>query len=223
MSTQPLGTRAFQHRFLPGTDPAAPPLLLLHGTGGNEEDLLPFGEALRPGAARLSPRGQVLENGMPRFFRRLAEGVFDLEDLRARTHQLADFVEAAEREYAIGPPLAVGFSNGANIAAAVLLLRPGTLRGALLLRPMVPLVPESLPALEGAPVQIVAGRTDPIVAPAQTEALAELLVRAGAKVRLSWLPGGHGLTRQDLEIGREWIAPSFGLSSLSPPPGAPHW
>ena len=196
----------FRHRFVPGTDPAAPPLLLLHGTGGNENDLLPMGEALRPGAALLSPRGQVLENGMPRFFRRLAEGVFDLDDLRARTGQLADFVEAARREYGIGAPIAVGFSNGANVAAALLLLRPGTLRGALLLRPMVPLVPEPLPALGGVPVQIVAGRTDPIVPPAGTEALAELLRTCGAEVRIAWLAGGHGLAGEDLEIGQRWMA-----------------
>jgi phospholipase/carboxylesterase len=196
----------FRHRFVPGTDPAAPPLLLLHGTGGTEDDLLPMGEALRPGAALLSPRGQVLENGMPRFFRRLAEGVFDLDDLRARTGQLADFVEAARREYAIGAPIAVGFSNGANVAAALLLLRPGTLRGALLLRPMVPLVPEPLPALDGVAVQIVAGRTDPIVSPAGTEALAELLRTCGAEVRIAWLAGGHGLAREDLAIGQRWLA-----------------
>lgn len=203
MSAAALG---FQHRFVPATDPTAPPLLLLHGTGGNEDDLLPFGEALRPGAARLSPRGQVLENGMPRFFRRLAEGVFDLDDLRARAGQLADFVDAARREYGLAAPIAVGFSNGANIAAALLLLRPGTLAGALLLRAMVPLVPETLPALAGAPVMLVAGRADPIVPPAQTEALAELLRRSGARVTTEWLPGGHGLTRDDLELGRRWLA-----------------
>jgi phospholipase/carboxylesterase len=197
---------SFVHRFVPGTDPDAPPLLLLHGTGGNEHDLLPFGEALRPGASLLSPRGQVLENGMPRFFRRLAEGVFDLDDLRTRTGQLADFVESARQAYGIGAPIAVGFSNGANVAAALLLLRPGTLRGALLLRPMVPLVPDPLPALAGAPVQIVAGRADPIVPPSGTEALAELLRTAGAEVRIAWLAGGHGLAREDLEIGQRWLA-----------------
>ncbi|HEU5041325.1 MAG TPA: alpha/beta hydrolase [Gemmatimonadales bacterium] len=197
---------AFRHRYLPGSDPAAPTLLLLHGTGGTEDDLLPLGEALLPGAGRLSPRGQVLENGMPRFFRRLAEGVFDLDDLRLRTHQLADFVDAARREYGIGAPIAVGFSNGANIAASVLLLRPGTLSGALLLRPMVPLVPDPIPALDGTPVQIVAGRGDPIVPPPQTEALADLLRRAGARVAIDWLPGGHGLTREDLAIGQRWLA-----------------
>jgi phospholipase/carboxylesterase len=195
----------FTHRFVPGTDPAAPPLLLLHGTGGNEDDLLPLGEALSPGSARLSPRGQVLENGMPRFFRRLAEGVFDLDDLRARTGQLAEFVDGARREYGIPAPIAVGFSNGANIAAALLLLRPGTLSGGLLLRPMVPLVPDPLPRLDHIPVQIVAGRTDPIVPPTLTEELASLLRRSGADVDIEWLPGGHGLARQDLEIGKRWL------------------
>ena len=203
MTTVALG---FQHRYLPGSDPEAPPLLLLHGTGGNEEDLLPLGQALSPGSALLSPRGQVLENGMPRFFRRLAEGVFDLDDLRARTGQLADFVMAARREYGLDAPLAVGFSNGANIAAAVLLLRPGTLAGGLLLRPMVPLVPDPLPALDGVEVQLVAGRSDPVVPVPQTEALAELLGRAGAEVRVSWLAGGHGLTEEDVAIGRRWVA-----------------
>jgi phospholipase/carboxylesterase len=202
MATVDLG---FHHRFLPGTTPGAPPLLLLHGTGGNEDDLIPLGQALSPGSPLLSPRGQVLEHGMPRFFRRLAEGVFDIDDLRRRTDQLADFVAAARREYGIAAPLAVGFSNGANIAAAVLLLRPGTLGGALLFRPMVPLVPDPLPELDGVEVQIVAGRTDPIVPPAQTEALSELLGRAGAEVRVSWLQGGHGLGEEDLEIGRRWI------------------
>ena len=196
----------FKHRFISGTDSSRPPLLLLHGTGGNEDDLMPLGEALLPGASRLSPRGQVLENGAPRFFRRLAEGVFDLEDLKARTHQLADFVESAGRTYQLSsPPIAIGFSNGANIAAALLLLKPGVLSGALLLRPMVPLVPEPLPSLGGVPVAIIAGRTDPIVRPEQSEELADLLRESGARVDLHWVAGGHGLTREDLEIGRRWL------------------
>jgi phospholipase/carboxylesterase len=201
----PLG---LAHRSVPATRPGLPPLLLLHGTGGTEDDLLPLGERLLPGAALLSPRGQVLENGMPRFFRRLAEGVFDLNDLRRRTHELADFVDAARRSYELGPtpPIAVGFSNGANIAAAVLLLRPGTLDGALLLRPMVPLVPDPLPVLAGVPVQINAGTADPIVTPAQSEELGELLRRAGAAVTLDWIRGGHGLTPSDLEIGARFLS-----------------
>jgi predicted esterase len=204
MPTVDLG---FKHRFISGTDPSLPPLLLLHGTGGNEDDLMPLGEALLPGAARLSPRGQVLENGAPRFFRRLAEGVFDLDDLRTRTQQLADFVETAGRTYHLADrPIAVGFSNGANIAASILLLRPGVLAGALLLRPMVPLVPDPLPSLDGVPVAILAGRADPIVRPEQSEDLGKLLRKAGARVDLSWIAGGHGLTREDLEIGRQWLA-----------------
>ena len=197
----------FIHRFAPATRPGLPPLLLLHGTGGNEEDLLPLGERLLPGAARLSPRGQVLERGMPRFFRRLAEGVFDLDDLRRRTDELAEFVTAARTEYGLpSPPVAVGFSNVANIAAALLLLRPGTLGGALLLRPMVPLVPSPLPALAGVPVQINAGLADPIVTPEQSEALADLLRRAGAAVSLDWLKVGHTLSPADLEIGERFLA-----------------
>jgi predicted esterase len=201
-------TPDFTHRYMPAGRPGLPALLLLHGTGGTEDDLLPLGERLLPGAARLSPRGRVLEQGMPRFFRRLAEGVFDLDDLRRRTHELADFVDAARARYDLGPvpPIAVGFSNGANIAAAMLLLRPGTLGGALLLRPMVPLVPDPLPALDGVPVQINAGTADPIVTPEQSEALGELLRRAGAAVSLDWVRGSHGLTPSDVEIGARFLA-----------------
>lgn len=202
----------FTHRYLPGA-PDKPVLLLLHGTGGDENDLLPLGEALLPGAPRLSPRGKVLEHGMPRFFRRLAEGVFDLDDLRRRTVELADFVESAVAAYGLGRrrPVAVGFSNGANIAAAMLLLRPEVLAGALLIRPMVPLVPEVLPDLAGVPVQINAGQSDPLVPPPQVEALAKLLGEAGATVSVRWIHGGHGLIQEDVETGRGW----FGVSSLS--------
>jgi len=197
---------SFTHRFAPATRRGLPPLLLLHGTGGNEDDLIPLGERLLPGAALLSPRGQVLEHGMPRFFRRLAEGVFDLDDLRRRTDELAEFVAAARSAYDLeSAPVAVGFSNGANIAAALLLLRPGTLGGGLLLRPMVPLVPDPLPALGGVPVQINAGLADPIVTPEQSEALGELLRRAGAAVSLDWIRGGHNLTPSDLEIGTRFL------------------
>jgi predicted esterase len=199
---------AFIHQYVPARRPGLPVLLLLHGTGGTERDLLPLGEQLLPGAAQLSPRGQVLENGMPRFFRRLAEGVFDLEDLRRRAHELADFVDAARRMYDLGPtpPVAVGVSNGANVAAAMLLLRPGTLGGALLFRPMVPLVPDPIPALGGVPVQINAGTADPIVTPAQSEALGSLLLRAGAAVAIDWIEAGHRLTQEDLEIGQRFLA-----------------
>jgi predicted esterase len=197
----------FVHRFVPGTLPESVPLLLLHGTGGNEDDLISLGRALAPGAPLLSPRGQVLENGMPRFFRRLAEGVFDLKDLKFQAGQLAHFVLEAKERYGLGDvaPIAVGFSNGANIAAALLLLHPGTLSAALLFRPMVPLVPDPLPALNNVRVLIAAGRSDPIATPSQSQALADLLARAGADVTIQWSSGGHGLTREDLEAGEKWM------------------
>jgi phospholipase/carboxylesterase len=197
----------FIHRFRPGTRAGATPLLLLHGTGGNEDDLLSLGETLAPGAPLLSPRGKVLENGMPRFFRRLAEGVFDIEDLRFRARELSDFLTAARKAYDLGetPPIALGYSNGANIAAALLLLHPGSLSGALLLRPMVPLIPEALPALDGIPVLIAAGRNDPIVLAPQPRALADLLGSAGADVTLHGSDAAHGLTREDLEIAERWM------------------
>lgn len=204
---------SFQHRHVPAQGPGpAPTLLLLHGTGGNEDDLLPLGPMLAPGAALLSPRGQVLEHGMPRFFRRLAEGVFDLDDLRRRTHDLAEFVAAAAAAYGFdaGRVVAAGYSNGANIAASLLLLRPGVLSAAVLLRPMVPLVPETLPDLSGLPVFLAAGQQDPIVPMHQTEALAALLEGAGARVTRHWVPGGHALTRDELRVAGEW------LTSLAP-------
>ena len=199
---------AFVHRFEPAPDgvPSAGTLLLLHGTGGNENDLLPLGRAVAPHAAYLSPRGPVLEHGMPRFFRRLAEGVFDMDDLFRRTHALADFVGESAQRYGFDPAkvVAVGFSNGANIAAAMLLLRPEVLAGAILLRPMVPFVPERTPSLKGRRVLVAAGRTDPIVPAAQSEQLAELLRGAGADVAVHWSPGAHGLDRSDLAAATEW-------------------
>jgi phospholipase/carboxylesterase len=195
---------AWVHRFEPG---AGTPLLLLHGTGGNEDDLLPLGRTLAPAAPLLSPRGKVLENGMPRFFRRHAEGVFDLDDLRFRARELAEFLSWAREAYGLGevPPIAVGFSNGANIAATLLLLHPGSLSAALLLRAMVPLVPDSLPALGDVTVLIAAGRSDPIISPVQSQSLADLLRKAGAEVTLHWSNAGHGLTKEDVEAGQRWM------------------
>jgi phospholipase/carboxylesterase len=199
----PLG---FLHRFVPGTSGRT--LLLLHGTGGNENDLLPLGRALDAEAALLSPRGKALENGMPRFFRRLAEGVFDEEDLIRRAHELADFIEAAAAEYAFDPKkvVAVGYSNGANIAGAVLLLRPGMLCGAALLRPMVPLVPETMPDLQGAPVLVSVGNHDPIVPAEHARELVALLRRAGGDVTVCFENAGHGLTDATLASARRWLA-----------------
>ena len=209
-------TTTYVHRFEPGPAPDAATrtaagadggtLLLLHGTGGNENDLLPVGRAIAPGAALLSPRGRVLENGMPRFFRRLAEGVFDMEDLVARTHELADFVTESAKRYGFDAKrvVAVGFSNGANIAGSMLLLRPESLAGAILLRAMVPFEPKSQPDLRGRRVLVAAGKADPIVKPENSERLAELLRGAGADVTLHWSPGGHTLDRADLAAAAAW-------------------
>ena len=197
----------FIHEFIPGSSPRT--LLLLHGTGGNERDLVPLGRELDPNAALLSPRGKVLENGMPRFFRRLAEGVFDLEDLKFRASELADFVTAAAQHYgfALDNLVAVGYSNGANIAAATLLLRPEILPVAILFRAMVPLYPEQLPNLSSVRVWIGAGDQDPIVPASETKGLAELLRRAGADVTIRFTKAGHGLTNDDLETAHHWLGP----------------
>lgn len=199
----------FLHRWLPAPDPAAAPtLLLLHGTGGDENDLLPLGRMLGPNASLLSPRGQVSENGMPRFFRRLAEGVFDIPDLILRAGELAAFVPAAAHAYDfdVSRLTAVGFSNGANIAAALLMLHPDILRSAVLFHAMVPLRPAKLPDLTGTRVFLGAGRQDPLIPPAQTEKLAALLREAGAEVTLHWQSGGHSLGREEAQAAAEWLA-----------------
>jgi predicted esterase len=205
MTEEPLG---FVHRFIPAEEDDRTTLLLLHGTGGDENDLIPIGRMLDERAALLSPRGKVLENGAPRFFRRLAEGVFDQEDLVRRTHELAGFVEAAASGYDLdkGRVFAVGFSNGANVAASLLLLHPGLLAGAVLLRAMAPFEPEITPDLSGTPVYLAAGRSDQMVPPEDTEHLAGLLREAGAEVTLDWQPGGHGIGPEEIEAARGWLA-----------------
>jgi predicted esterase len=195
----------FIHQFVPGSSSRT--LLLLHGTGGDERDLIPLGRELDPNASLLSPRGKVLENGMPRFFRRLAEGVFDLEDVKNRTHDLADFLAAAAEHYEVDRKkiVAVGYSNGANIAASMLLLRPEMLSAAILFRAMVPLVPESQPNLSSVRVWIGAGTNDPIVATSEARRLAELLRGAGADVTIRFARAAHGLSEDDITTAREWL------------------
>ena len=199
-------TLSFAHRFLPATAEGRPPLLLLHGTGGDEHDLVPLGQAVAPGSALLSPRGKVLEHGMPRFFHRLAEGVFDEADVIARANELADFVAEAREAYGLLAPVALGFSNGANIAAALLLLRPEALAGAALLRAMVPLGAPPAVDLAGKRVLILSGAMDPIVPGENAGRLAGLLERSGALVRHQNLPAGHGLSQADVTIVKEWLS-----------------
>ena len=193
------------HRFAPGNRREAAPILLLHGTGGDENDLLPLGQAVAPGAALLSVRGNVLEHGMPRFFRRLAEGVFDEDDVRRRANELADFVIEARKRYDLEAPIALGYSNGANIAAAMMLLRPEVLAGGILLRAMVPLGKAPQADLEGKRVLIVSGQSDPIIPPSNSAALTAMLQKAGAAVEHRTLPVGHQLAQADLTLATQWL------------------
>lgn len=210
----------FVHVYVPGEGAAAGegaaepihdaprPLLLLHGTGGNERQLVSLGRTLAPGAPLLSPRGRVDENGMARFFRRIAEGVFDVEDLITRTHELASFMKEAQAAYGLTGArfVAVGFSNGANMAGSLLLLYPELFAGAVLYRPMVPFTPETMPDLSNVAALVMPGERDPLVPREESERLAQLLEEAGAEVRAAWQPVGHGLTDEDIAIAREWLA-----------------
>ena len=214
---------SFIHRFVEPTPPGPKiTLLLLHGTGGNEEDLLPLGHQLLPGAGLLSPRGRVLEHGMPRFFRRLAEGVFDQEDLKLQTDGLARFAADASRKYGLdhNKTIAIGYSNGANIAASLLLSHPRLLSGAVLFRPMVPFRPQVAPNLKGVPVLLAAARRDQIVDPKVTSDLAQILTSAGARVTTHWHPGGHELGADDVAAAKTWISEVVDGGGIEPPTSA---
>ena len=197
----------FKHIYIQG-DSDLPVLVLLHGTGGDEQDLVDIGQAVSPGSPILSLRGKVLENGMPRFFRRLAEGIFDQEDLKFRTTELADYIEKARQIYGFENKavVALGYSNGANIAASVLLSRPETFQGAVLLRAMVPFDPKSLPNLEGAKVLMLSGLMDNIIPAENSTRLSKILDEAGADVSFIMKPTGHGLTQSDFSDITKWIA-----------------
>ncbi|HEY0864800.1 MAG TPA: alpha/beta hydrolase [Lacunisphaera sp.] len=203
-----MSSLSYHHRFEAATDPSAPPLLLLHGTGGDENDLIPLGRKLSPGSALLNPRGDVSEHGARRFFARLGEGIFDPAEVTRRTHALADFILAAGKHYRFDPAklTAVGFSNGANIAATLLLLRPETLGAAVLLRPMVVLEPATPPDLRGRRVLISSGDFDPIVPGDHPARLADLLRRAGADTTLRTHAASHGLAPGDFAAAREFLA-----------------
>ena len=183
----------------------------MHGTGGNEDDLIAMGHILYPNAALISPRGKVLEHDMPRFFRRLAEGVFDIEDLKFRTQELAKFVYDASLKYSfdLSKTIAVGFSNGANIATSLLLLYPQVIAGAILFRPMVPFVPDSLPDLSEKRVISLSGQYDSIVSQKQAEDLFLLLKNSGAEIEIHWQASGHEITQSDIDTSKKWLSVNF--------------
>jgi predicted esterase len=200
----------FVHIFVPAEKPVpdAVTLLLLHGTGGDERDLLPLGSELWPGAALLGVRGKVLENGMPRFFRRFAEGVFDVDDLKARTNELAQFIDVAAERYGFSKRhlVAVGYSNGANIAASLILLHPHYSAAGVLFRAQIPFTPDLVRNFSGLAVFIAAGMRDPIVPRDQTEQLAAILESGGADVSMFWHRGGHELGDDDVAAAKAWLS-----------------
>jgi len=204
--TEDLG---FIHRFVPAEDPASgETLIVLHGTGGNESDLIGIGQTIAPGAAILSPRGNVLENGAPRFFKRLAEGVFDPKEVRSRGEELARFIHAAIAKYGLDASriYALGYSNGANIASTVMLIEPRLLQGAILFRPMLVFEPEEQGDLSGVSALISAGRMDPIVPVSSVERLVDLFESAHAEVSLKWQLAGHNLVPSEVREAAEWLA-----------------
>jgi phospholipase/carboxylesterase/glyoxalase family protein len=205
---KPPDDMGFVHVFVPAKKPTSPTLLMLHGTGGDERDLLPLGRELWPGAALLGVRGQVLENGMPRFFRRFAEGVFDVEDLRYRTEELAQFIDAASERYGFSREklIIVGYSNGANIGASLILLHPHYMAAAVLFRARVPFKPDLIRDFSHLSVFIGAGRLDPIVPSGQVEELGALFESGGADVTISWRQGGHELGEDDVRAAKTWLS-----------------
>lgn len=200
-----------KHIFKQGSNSSKPVILLLHGTGGNEQDLMPVAELIDEEASVLSVRGNVLENGMPRFFRRLAEGIFDEEDLIYRTKELHEFLDKAAKEYGFNRSniVAVGYSNGANIAASLLFHYEGSLKGASLHHPMVPRRGIELPNLSGVLVFIAAGKNDPICSAAESEELEEVLEAAGAETSILWEMNGHSLTESELAESSAWFTANF--------------
>jgi predicted esterase len=199
----------FVHRFVPAADKASTEtLIVLHGTGGDENDLIGIGQAIAPGAAILSPRGNVLENGAPRFFKRLAEGVFDPKEVRSRAEELAGFIRGAISQYALNPEriFAMGYSNGANIASTVMLIDPELLQGTILFRPMLVLETDGRSDLSGRGVFISAGQMDPIVPVKSVVRLVELFEACHAEVTLKWQEAGHNLLPGEVSEAAKWLA-----------------
>lgn len=200
-----------KHIFNKGKDDSKPTLLILHGTGGNELDMLPIAGIIDEDASVLSVRGNILENGMPRFFRRLAEGIFDEEDLVYRTKELNEFLDDAAKEYEFDRNniVAIGYSNGANIAASLMFHYQNALKGAILHHPMVPRRGMELPDLTGKSVFIAAGTNDPICAPEESNELQSLLEEANAEVEIHWENHGHQLTGSEVEAAKKWYTQTF--------------
>jgi phospholipase/carboxylesterase len=196
----------FIHRFIPGQDAGLAPLLLLHGSGGDEHDLVPLAQRIAPCHAVVSPRGKVNEDGVTRFFRRAPDGVWDAADLKHRTGDLADFVRNARGAYRLPKPFVLGYSNGANIGWSLLLQEPGALAGAILLRAMLPFDPRPLPDLSAIPVLLIAAHDDELIPVERAGLLAALLGEAGADVTYEVLRTGHGLTADDVKLASEWLA-----------------
>jgi predicted esterase len=201
---------SFIHNFIPGTKSAT--VLVLHGQGGDENDLLPVARALAPGAAFLSPRGKADENGAARFFARVSRDEFDETEVRFRSRELAEWIAESVEKYSLDASkiYAMGFSNGASIAASVMLLHPGTIAGGLLLRPRSIVAPAELPDLRDAPVMLIAGQLDDRMPPGAGEDLARLLGRAGAAVDLGIVNAGHELTPHDFAAGKGWFTTILG-------------
>ena len=203
-----MSTQSFRHIYRSGSGTAPISLLLLHGTGGDEHDLVPLADVIAPGATLISPRGQVIENGAPRFFRRFAEGVLDIDDWREQSQALADFVAGicAEKGIAANTLFAVGYSNGANIAQGLLLLRPEVLAGAVLFRPMF--ITDDVPVIDlsGRPVLLLGGDRDPIMTPEDLPRIAELLQKRSASVTFKAVNGSHGLVADDIVLAQHWLA-----------------
>jgi phospholipase/carboxylesterase len=195
----------FIHRFLPGRDANLAPMLVLHGSGGDEHDLLPLAARIAPGRALISPRGKVNEQGITRFFRRAPDGAWDVDDLKHRTGELANFVRSVRGAYRLPKPIVLGYSNGANIGWSLLLQEPGAFSGAILLRSMLPFDPRPLPDLSGIPVLLIAAHDDELIPVERAGLLAALLGEAGAEVTYEVLRSGHGLTEEDLKLASEWL------------------
>jgi predicted esterase len=204
---KPPNDLGFVHIFVSAEKPNSPTLLLLHGTGGDESDLLGLGRELCPGAALLGVRGKVLENGMPRFFRRFREGVFDVDDLMTRTNELAEFIDTAAEHYGFSKRhlVAVGYSNGANIAASLIFLHPHYLAAGVLFRAQVPFTPDLVRNFSELSVFLAGGMRDPIVPSDQTEQLAAILESGGADVSMFWHRGGHELGEDDIDAAMTWL------------------